>query len=334
MPNKIVSILIIGIALAGIILAGCSIYSSIKKQNNFEIEDLSQKINSNIYKNEEHGFELNLLDSWKDYSIVADFWTGQLLDGSQKQIQGPKIIIENPKNTENQCWQNLPILIFTKPEWTLIEQENLSVSAAPIGPQKIGENQNYVFALPPRWIGFTDCLGQDEAQEIIKTFKISESKNNSIALECFESDKYFFVSNGQNILIKTKQKQDQKIACEYIVQENDFEIDGLAKFFLAFENNFLILDVGTSPSYRRLFVYDLIEKQKIYEDYYSKPIIIKNNTISYWALSEEKATKENCADFEKNSANGLGTVIEFYQMINLDSLEKKNLNQERCQVTQ
>ncbi|NOQ67967.1 hypothetical protein GQ568_00830, partial [Patescibacteria group bacterium] len=34
------------------------------------------------------------------------------------------------------------------------------------------ENNKYVFALPPRWIGFADALGQDEAQKIVGTFKV------------------------------------------------------------------------------------------------------------------------------------------------------------------
>lgn len=333
--NKFLKIFIIVFGIAIIIFFGYFVHFVINKGNNPLIKNINQQIDSIIYQNKEYGFELDLTDSWKNYSIIVDSWEGRFLDGSEQQIQGPKIIIKNSKDTEVQCWQDLIVLIFNKQEWDMIEQENLSVSAAPIGPQKIGENQNYIFALPPRWVGFTDCLGQDEAQEIMKTFKIIDNfENNSISLECFESEKYFFISNNENILIKYKQNSNQKITCEYFVRENDFQIEGLAKFFLKFENDFLILDSGTSPSYRRLLVYDLIKKQKIYEDYYSKPIIIQNNSISYWALSSKKATKENCPDFEKNYAMGLGTAIEVYQKLDLISLEKKDLNQERCQITQ
>lgn len=330
--NKFLKIIIVILGLFIVVFSGYSIYSIVNKA---KIENPNQQTDLTVYQNKEYGFKLDLPSSWKNYSVIVDFWEGRFLDGSEKQTQGSKIIIKNSQSTEAQCWQDLIVLIFNKQEWDMIEQENLSVSAAPIGPQKIGENQNYIFALPPRWVGFTDCLGQDEAQEIMKTFKIIDNfENNSISLECLESEKYFFISNNENILIKYKQNSNQKITCEYFVQENDFQIEGLAKFFLKFENDFLILDFGTSPSYRRLLVYDLIKKEKIYEDYYSKPIIIENNSISYWALSNKQATKENCSDFEKNQAMGLGTVIELYQMIDLTSLEKKDLNQERCQITQ
>ena len=79
--------------------------------------------------------------------------------------------MRNPNWTGPLSWQDIPIMMFTKDEWQLIEATLLSVSAAPIGPGKLGENGQYVFALPPRWIGFTDALGQDEAREIVKTFK-------------------------------------------------------------------------------------------------------------------------------------------------------------------
>ena len=40
----------------------------------------------------------------------------------------------------------------------------MSVSAAPIGPEELGQNTKYVFALPPRWIGFTDDIGWQDLE--------------------------------------------------------------------------------------------------------------------------------------------------------------------------
>ena len=128
-------------------------------------------IKLNSYRNEEYGFEITLPDSWQGYSSSTELWHGQLVTGGNEKFQGPKIIIRNPKWTTNQPWQDLPIMVFNQAEWKLISEEALAVSAAPIGPNKLGENQKYIFATPPRWLGFTDNLGQDEAGEIIKTFK-------------------------------------------------------------------------------------------------------------------------------------------------------------------
>jgi len=124
------------------------------------------------YRNEEYGFEVILLDSWKGYSILVKSWDGTTLDGNSKIYQGPEIIIRNPKWSAAKTWQDIPIMVFTKEEWNLVESGKLNISAAPIGPDKLGENQKYVFALPPRWVGWDDSLGQDEAQKIAGTIKV------------------------------------------------------------------------------------------------------------------------------------------------------------------
>jgi hypothetical protein len=123
------------------------------------------------YRNEEYGFEITLLDSWEGYSVLEETWRGRTLDGEGTEFEGPQIVIRHPDSTLTKPWQNISIMVFTKNEWSLIEENNLNVSAAPIGPSKLGENQEYIFASPPRWIGFTNHLGQDEAREIIETFE-------------------------------------------------------------------------------------------------------------------------------------------------------------------
>lgn len=124
-----------------------------------------------VYKNDEYSFEITLLNSWEGYSIAKQVWEGHVLDNYQQTYSGPEIIIKNPKTTPTQQWQDIPIMIFTPNVWQLILEEKLAVSAAPIGPAKIGENSKYIFATPPRWYGFTDAIGFEEAVEIVKTFK-------------------------------------------------------------------------------------------------------------------------------------------------------------------
>lgn len=134
---------------------------------------LSFKFNNDlVYKNTDYGFEITLPTAWQGYSVLTEKWNGQTVDKKAIKFEGPKIIIRNPSWTETKPWQDIPVMIFSKNEWAMIEAENLSVSAAPIGPSKLGENEQYVFALPPRWVGFTDALGQEEATEITKIFKI------------------------------------------------------------------------------------------------------------------------------------------------------------------
>ncbi|OGN19890.1 MAG: hypothetical protein A3I32_03320 [Candidatus Yanofskybacteria bacterium RIFCSPLOWO2_02_FULL_45_10] len=137
------------------------IFSTFKFTNQTTIE----------YKNTEYGFSLALPATWKGYAVTKSNWRGESIDPANPgaTYQGPQLTIKNPKGEQ---WQPVPILVFTPEQWQLVVEEKLSVSAAPIGPSKLGQNTKYVFALPPRWVGFTDFLGQEEALVITKTFKI------------------------------------------------------------------------------------------------------------------------------------------------------------------
>jgi hypothetical protein len=119
-----------------------------------------------VYKNAHYGFCFLLPADWKGYKIVTEKWSGTVLD-TQKSESGPQLLIRNPKWTENDPWQDIPIMIFTPSQWKIVAADNMAVSAAPIGPAELGQNKNYVFALPPRWIGFTDAEGTDEVQTLM-----------------------------------------------------------------------------------------------------------------------------------------------------------------------
>jgi len=119
-----------------------------------------------VYHNTQYGFCFLLPSDWKGYTIVADKWSGTVLDTGQKE-SGPQLLIRNPKWTKDDPWQDIPIMIFTPSQWKIVAADDMAVSAAPIGPAELGSNKSYVFALPPRWIGFTDAKGTDEVQTLI-----------------------------------------------------------------------------------------------------------------------------------------------------------------------
>ena len=64
-------------------------------------------------------------------------------------------------------------MVFTPDVWQMVSGNNptVAISAAPIGPEEVGQNSKYVFATPPRWYGFTGAVGFQEAVNIVKTFK-------------------------------------------------------------------------------------------------------------------------------------------------------------------
>ena len=125
------------------------------------------------YTNNEFGFNMTFPDSWKGYTVVEQSWVGHVINNYQQTYSGPMIVFKNPQTTSTQPWQDIPIMVFTPEVWNMVSGNNptVSVSAAPIGPAKVGENAKYVFATPPRWYGFTDAIGFQEAVDIVKTFK-------------------------------------------------------------------------------------------------------------------------------------------------------------------
>jgi hypothetical protein len=135
------------------------------------IQQINPSAGWKTYTNNKYGFELNFPDSWKGYSVVEQSWEGHAIDNYQQAYSGPLVIIKNPQTISTQQWQDIPIMVFTPDQWQLILQERLSVSAAPIGPAEVGQNTKYVFATPPRWYGFADAIGSQEAVDAVKTFK-------------------------------------------------------------------------------------------------------------------------------------------------------------------
>lgn len=163
--KKLLIILAVGVLLG----AGVFVYVSYLQNLKHYTPPLTDQTDWKMYKNEKYGFEMVFPESWKGYSVTEKTWTGNKLEESGT-ITGPLVVFRNPNWTEEQHWQDIPIMVFTKDVWQLVEQEKISLGAAPIGPAKIGENSTYVFATPARWYGFTDDIGWQEAVEIVKTF--------------------------------------------------------------------------------------------------------------------------------------------------------------------
>ena len=155
------SLLIIIIIVIGIV----GYFTLVKKpfiSNSIPVQETSL-----VYNNVQYGFDFSLPFGWKGYSIVSQNWNGTMIDIQTKQsVEGPEILIRHPLWTSLNPRQDIPIMIFTISQWNLIQQERLSVGAAPIPPSELGRNANYVFALPARY-NFAFPVGFEEVQQII-----------------------------------------------------------------------------------------------------------------------------------------------------------------------
>jgi hypothetical protein len=122
-----------------------------------------------VYQNEQYGFSFTLPQSWQDYTIAMSKWEGLSMGGERQQVisTGPIISIRNPKWTEANPYQDIPIMVFTTAQWKELQQAQFHIGAAPIGPSELGHNSSYVFALPARY-NFAFPAGVEEVENILK----------------------------------------------------------------------------------------------------------------------------------------------------------------------
>jgi hypothetical protein len=147
------------VVIVAIVILGTYWFFYLGKINNIQIVE---------YKNTDYGFTFNLPASWKGYSIIDSHWEGNLIDATDSpKITGPEIFIRHPLWTAKIPRQDIPIMIFNYDQWNLIQQEKLSLGAAPIGPSELGRNAKYIFALPARY-NFAFPVGFEEVSQIIE----------------------------------------------------------------------------------------------------------------------------------------------------------------------
>jgi hypothetical protein len=119
-----------------------------------------------LYENTEYGFTFTLPISWKDYQIVSDSWEG-ISTNQQPNEQGPTFSIRHPEWTEETPKQDIPIMILTLNQWSLLEKGEFHIGAAPVGPTMLGQNNEYVFALPARY-NYAFLEGYEEVENILE----------------------------------------------------------------------------------------------------------------------------------------------------------------------
>ncbi len=126
-----------------------------------------------VYENTQYGFCFYLPETWKGYSIVEEQW--EVTNGGELIETGPQLLIRHPVWAKEAPRQDIPIMVFALEQWNALQKGNFSVSAAPIGPSKLGSNSVYVFALPARY-NYAFPSGFEEVEEILKGNPLWPSK--------------------------------------------------------------------------------------------------------------------------------------------------------------
>lgn len=97
----------------------------------------------------------------RDTKVLHQEWEGSDGASNENDERGPILVLRNPRWTDDRSLQDIPIMVFTLAQWKKIDNDDLFVSAAPLGPGELGRNRNYVFALPARFSN-ADVDGKEE----------------------------------------------------------------------------------------------------------------------------------------------------------------------------
>ncbi len=168
--------------------------------------------------------------------------------------------------------------------------------------------------------------------------QIVTAESNQI--NCYESPKYLVIAKevqgrtGTDFLIKYKSRPDEKLSCNYIFGNNDFEIKNeWAEYFAGLKDDLLILDSTTGPGPSGLIIWDLKKRKKVYEGSWSDPEESKNDSLVYWMETGE-ATDNNCPELKNWESHGLGAAIETKVILNLSNFKITKTQETRCSPRQ
>ncbi len=120
-----------------------------------------------LYRNATYGFCLALPANWAGFKVLTDRWSGAAVGGES----GPKLVIRNPRWTDESPHEDIPILVFTPAQRRAVYSGEFNLSAAPFGPSELGRNRKYVFGLPPRFAMYDDAIGADEVLRLLNHFQ-------------------------------------------------------------------------------------------------------------------------------------------------------------------
>lgn len=129
-----------------------------------------EEVESIQYSARNYGFTIALPDSWEGYIIIKETWEGRSLEEStsgQITETGPKLLIRHPDWSPEAPRQDIPVLIFTMTQWDKVQNEMMSLGAAPVAPSELARNSTYVFALPARY-NYEFLAGYREVEQILK----------------------------------------------------------------------------------------------------------------------------------------------------------------------
>jgi len=176
-------------------------YNEVARQAQKAEEDmraLEQKRDKSAieYRNDTFGFSIILNEGWRGYTvnhIKEDIYD---LTGKTKTNNGvvdsiQLIELHHPLETAENPREDMPIMIFTLEQWTHIQNEEWSAGAAPIPPSLLGQNSQWIMALPARY-NYDFKPGWEEVDELVHNLKTFEPTLDTYNWQTYRNEEYGF----------------------------------------------------------------------------------------------------------------------------------------------
>jgi hypothetical protein len=136
---------------------------------------------------------------------------------------------------------------------------------------------------------------------------------------------------GADLLIRPKPGG----ACEFKPQAGDWPLPRSdAERFKAFAGALILIDNGTGPSGRQLFIADPAQRQLVRRLAYTQLVSADAQTIVVWRATQRPATPDNCPQLQAWKAQLLSGSIEEQVQLTLPALRETVLPTQRCTARQ
>ena len=163
------------------------------------------------------------------------------------------------------------------------------------------------------------------------------------SVKCTENENFIVIARdgpdvGSQIIVRKKSDPHAKIKCAFSPQPSDYIAakNGDAKYVLALQGKFLILDQGTGPSPRGLSVIDLSQRKEVWSgEYYDEEagVKVEPQGVTFWrALGEAKPAE--CPDYQKITAQSFTPLLVVKGTLGFSDFQFKPITAKKCVIGQ
>ena len=175
-PTKVQKLIAVVGGIIILALVACYLYASYLARKNYDLVALEvQKAQTTnrqlVYRDQTFGFSIELPESWRGYSINRIKEDIYDVSGTVKVNNGVVssfeiVELHHPLETAQNPQAKMPIYIFRLNQWPQIERGEWSVGAAPFPPSILGQNSQWIIALPARY-NYDFKPGWEEVDELV-----------------------------------------------------------------------------------------------------------------------------------------------------------------------